>query len=385
MKLRPHQEKALEKLKNGSILCGGVGTGKSRVAVAYYEQMKSTRPVVVITTAKKRDSLDWVGEFANAAIGTSSKSTVAGVLTVDSWNNIHKYEGIKDAFFIFDEQRLVGSGGWVKSFLRIAKCNSWILLSATPGDNWLDYIPVFIANGFYKNRTEFKARHVVYKSYTKFPAVERYVEVGKLVRLRNSITVSMPYERHTRRHTIRVPVEYDDRMMKEAVKNRWNPYKDAPMRNSSELFSVMRKIVNSDPSRLEVLKKVLAKHPRVIVFYNFDYELEILRGLEGVEIAEWNGWKHQEIPDSERWVYLVQYTAGAEGWECITTNTTFFYSQTYSYKQFEQAYGRVDRLNTPFVNLFYYLPMSKAPIDLAIRRSIEGKKSFNESEMSESW
>lgn len=384
--LRPHQVEALKKLKNGSILCGGVGSGKSMVAAAYYAQMKSKRPVYVITTAKKRDSLDWNREFSRFAIGTTSDSTVAGVLTVDSWNNIHKYEDVKDAFFIFDEQRLVGSGGWVKSFLRIARSGSfWVVLSATPGDNWLDYIPVFIANGFYKNRTEFKARHVVYKSHTRFPAVDRYLEVGKLVRLRNSILVQMPFERHTRRHTHIISVDHDETLMKTVMKKRWNPYEERPIRTSAELYSVMRKVVSVHPSRLEALKEVLKKHPRVIVFYNFDYELNILRDFaEEIQIpfGELNGHRKTPIPETSRWLFLVQYMAGAEAWECIETNATFFWSQDYSYKRTEQSHGRIDRLNTPFTELHYYIPLSNSYIDKAIRRSIREKRDFNESEMS---
>lgn len=384
MDLRPHQEKALQKLKNGSILTGGVGTGKSRVAVSYYATTQIPKDVYVITTAKKRDTLDWEREFARIAVGKTANSTVGGVLCVDSWNNIGKYEEVKNAFFIFDEQRLVGSGGWVKAYLRIAKNNSWILLSATPGDTWLDYIPVFLAHGFYRNRTEFKARHVIYKTYRKFPIVDRYVDEGRLLKLRAQILVHMPYERHTKRHTVKISVDYDKDLMKRVMKDRWNPWEDKPLRNAAEMYGCMRKVTNSDPSRLEALRNVLKKHPRVIVFYNFNYELEILKSLEGVKIAEWNGHKHEELPKDDHWVYLVQYTSGAEGWECITTNAIFFYSQNYSYKLWEQARGRIDRLNTPFVDLFYYLPMSKAWIDLAIRQSILQKKSFNESEMSES-
>lgn len=379
--LRPHQREALKKLKNGSILVGGVGTGKSMVAAAHYVTTHAPANVYVITTAKKRDSYDWDREFARFAIGTTPDATAAGVLRVDSWNNIGKYDQVRDAFFIFDEQRLVGSGGWVKAFLRIAANNAWILLSATPGDSWLDYIPCFLAHGFYKNRTEFKSRHVIYKSYTKFPAVDRYVDVGRLVRLRNSIIVKMPYERHTTRHLVQIPVEHDREMMKLAVKSRWNPFTEQPIRQSAELYSVMRRIVSVHPSRMDALYNVLKKHPRVIVFYNFDYELEMLRGLEGVEIAEWNGHRHQPIPETERWVYLVQYTAGAEGWECTSTNAEFFWSQNYSYKIVEQAYGRIDRLNTTYANLFYYLPMSDSFIDKAILRAFREKKSFNESEM----
>lgn len=335
----------------------------------------------MITTAKKRDSLDWNREFARFGVGSTQDATVAGVLVVDSWNNIHKYEDVSGAFFIFDEQRLVGSGGWVKSFLRIARSNSWILLSATPGDSWMDYIPVFIANGFVKNRTAFKANHVIYKSYTKFPAVERFVNVGRLVRWRNQIVVKMPYERHTRRQTITIPVDHDVEKMRLVMKKRWNPYKNQPIKNSGEMFSLMRKVANTHPSRLEVLKEKIKKHPRLIVFYNFDYELEALRTLEGVQIAEWNGHKHEQIPETDSWIYLVQYTAGAEGWECITTNATFFYSQNSSYKVVEQAYGRIDRMNTPFGNLFYYILMSSAWIDGRLRAAFEEKRDFTMSEL----
>lgn len=382
--LKPHQVKALEKLQNGSILCGGVGSGKSFVAVNYYLRSQTPKNIYVITTAKKRDSLDWMREFANVAIGTSEDSTTAGVLTVDSWNNLGKYKHVTEAFFIFDEQRVVGSGGWVKNFLKISARNSWILLSATPGDSWLDYIPIFIANGFYKNRTQFKAEHVAYKPYMKFPVVDHYMNVGKLVRLRNQILVDMKDERHTVRNTIKVKVDFNHEQMKQAIKTRWNPFSDQPMRGAPEFYSVLRRVANSDPSRLRRLREIHQKHPKLIVFYNFDYELKLLReGLQDVRTAEWNGHKHEEIPDSESWIYLVQYTAGAEGWECIRTDAMIFYSQTYSYKVLEQAYGRIDRMNTPFTNLYYYVFASDSVIDRAIRRSIEAKKSFNERSLSD--
>lgn len=383
LQLRSHQQKALSQLKNGSILWGGVGSGKSMVAVAHYVQEYPNRDVYVITTAKKRDSLDWNREFARFAIGTTPDATVAGILTVDSWNMIGKYIHVKNAFFIFDEQRLVGSGGWVKNFLKIVKQNNWILLSATPGDSWMDYIPVFIAHGFYRNRTEFKAAHVVYRAFSKFPAIDHYVNVGKLIRLKNQIVVAMPFERHTKRHLIEIPVEYDRDEMKAVVNSRWNPFDSQPLRGAAEMYMVMRRVVNTHPSRLEALKEKLAKHPKMIVFYNFDYELDILRRVENVPMAEWNGHKHEEIPSSDRWIYLVQYTAGAEGWECIETNATFFWSQTYSYKIWEQAHGRMDRLNTTWTNLFYYLPMTQTLIDRSIRRAILEKRDFNASDLSE--
>lgn len=382
VKLYDHQQKAVDKLDNGKILRGGVGSGKSITAVAYYMKKEAPKDVYIITTAKKRDSLDWEGEFAKFGVGKSAESTVAGVLTVDSWNNIGRYHDVDGAFFIFDEQRLVGSGEWATKFLAIAKRNRWILLTATPGDNWLDYVPVFLANGFYRNRTEFKREHVVYNTFTKFPKVERFVQTNRLVKLRNSILVEMPYLRHTTRHPKETMVGFDKKAFDRVWKDRWHIFEDRPIRDVAEMFMTARKVVNSDATRTLAVRTLMVVHPRIIVFYNFDYELQALRNLSleiGVPVAEWNGHKHQQIPNTEQWLYLVQYAAGGEGWNCISTNAMCFYSLPYSYKLFEQAHGRIDRLNTPYSDLYYYSLMSMSLIDLAISRALAKKKSFNES------
>ena len=378
MELKPHQQKALLELDNGKILWGGVGSGKSSVAVAYYMAKEQSKDIYVITTAKKRDSQDWSKEFADHAVGWHADATVAGILTVDSWNNISKYVDVEEAFFIFDEQRLVGSGTWVKSFLKIAKNNHWILLSATPGDTWLDYIPVFVANGFYRNRTEFKREHVVYKAFSKFPKVERYLNTGRLNNLRNQILVHMPYDKLTVRHQVVRNVEYNETLLQSVIKNRWHIYQDRPIRDMAELFALMRKIVNTDPSRIREIRELLTMHPKIVIFYNFNYELERLRTLEDVTtVSEWNGHRHEEIPTTDSWVYLVQYVAGSEAWECTETDTIVFYSLTYSYKLWEQSHGRIDRLNTPFTDLYYYILRSKSVVDHAVWRSLKAKQNFN--------
>lgn len=380
LELRPHQEEAVRRLHNGSILWGGVGGGKSRTAVGYYMRKEAPKDVYVITTAKKRDSLDWNQEFARCGVGSVPEASVAGTLTVDSWNNIGKYTNVYGAFFIFDEQRLVGSGKWVKAFLQIAKRNHWIMLSATPGDTWMDYIPVFIANGFYKNRTQFKQEHVIYAAWSKFPKIERYVGTGRLVRLRNQILVEMPFIRHTTRKSTDVWVDYDADLLRKVQVDRWHVYEDRPVRNASEWAYLMRKVIYSDPSRLVSVRKIMESHPKLIIFYNFDYELESLRQLGAVvPLAEWNGHKHEAIPTGDRWVYLVQYTSGSEGWNCIETDTTVFYSLTYSYRLWHQAHGRIDRLNTPFETLNYYVIKSRSFVDRAVSSSLKAKRSFNES------
>lgn len=382
-----HQEKALEKMHNGSILCGGVGSGKSLTSLAYFyqkifpENVLSEKPVdlYIITTARKRDTLEWEHECAKFGFSCDREKSIGKTLvTIDSWNNIGKYISIKDAFFIFDEQRVVGYGAWVKSFLKITKANRWILLSATPGDTWVDYIPVFIANGFYKNKTEFVRRHVIYSRFTRYPQISRFVEEKHLNRLRSSILVTMDFQRETVAHHQRVIVEYDHARYDFVMKNRWNPYKDEPIAEAGELCQVLRRIVGSDPFRFQKVKEVMQEHPRAIIFYNYDFELEILRKLP-TTVAEWNGHRHDPLPEGDAWAYLVQYTAGCEGWNCITTDTVIFYSQSYSYKQMVQAAGRIDRLNTPYTDLYYYHLVSMSKIDLAIQRALRNKKNFNES------
>ena len=393
--LRDYQVDAVERMMNGCILCGGVGSGKSRTSIAYYfkenggevglktkGKMTNPKDLYIITTARKRDTKEWEGELAPFLLSTHPDATpYKNKVVIDSWNNIAKYKDVVNSFFIFDEQRVVGTGAWVKSFLKITKVNDWILLSATPGDTWQDYIPVFIANGFYKNRTEFNREHVIYSRFSKFPKVDRYINTGRLIRLRNRILVTMDFRRLTVSHHEDVYVKYDIPKYKEVTKTRWDPYKDEPITNAGGLCYIWRRIVNEDESRQVALMEIYEEHPKMIVFYNFDYELDILKEVFtnlGTEVAEWNGHKHQPIPGSERWVYLVQYTAGAEGWNCIRTNCIVFYSQNYSYKVMQQSAGRIDRMNTPFTDLYYYHLKSRSGIDLAISKALAEKKTFNE-------
>ena len=382
-----HQEAALKRLHNGCILCGGVGSGKSITGIAYYMQSefepawrqgKQPPGLYIITTARKRDTLEWEKECMRFGLGPDPKCSVGGVgVVTDSWNNIHKYTDREDCFFLFDEQRVVGYGAWTKNFLKITKKNRWILLSATPGDTWMDYIPVFIANGFYKNKTEFCRRHVIYNRFVKYPQPTRFVEEKHLNRLRAQILVGMEFERETVEHHEREVVGYDRLTYDTVMKTRWNIYKDQPIAESSELCQTLRRIVGSDPERKQRVEDIMKEHPRVIIFYNYDYELEILRGLDAT-VAEWNGHRHDPIPKGKRWAYLVQYTAGSEGWNCIATDTIIFYSESYSYKAMVQAAGRINRLNTPYRDLWYYHLVSMSKIDLAIARALRNKRNFNE-------
>lgn len=398
MKLYPHQKLAVEKLKTGSILVGGVGSGKSLTALAYYfikvchgefgdhgySKPKDPKDLYIITTARKRDTLEWEKECEPFCLSKDIDISVCGIkLVVDSWNNIAKYANVKNAFFIFDEQRVVGYGTWVKNFLKIAKSNEWILLSATPGDSWIDYVPVFIANGYFKNRTDFLRKHVVFKPFMNYPVIDRYVNIYILEKLRDRILVEMKFDRKTVRHVIEINPGWDKMVFKSVLKDRWNIYTDEPIKNSAEFMSVLRKIVNSDPDRVKKVSEIVKEHHGALIFYNFDYELELLRKMcedNKFVHTEWNGHKHEKLPNDMRktWCYLVQYTAGAEGWNCTQTDTLIFYSLNHSYKITEQAMGRIDRMNTPFVDLYFYKLVSKSWIDSTITKCLEQKKDFNE-------
>lgn len=394
MELREHQRIALDKIQNGSVLAGGVGVGKTYTALAYYvqkvcqgqldrsEPMGSPKDLIVITTAKKRNELDWEKDALHLGLFRDPENSYGNrEFIVDSWNNLKKYTDREDCFFVFDEQRLVGAGAWVKTFLKIAKKNQWILLSATPADTWMDYVPLFLAHGFYRNRTDFIEQHVIWTFHGKYRKIRGFFGVRHLERFRDQLLVEMPYERHTTRHLVAEPVVFDVDAFNLVWKRRWNVYEGRPLVDVAEMHRVGRKVVNLDPSRLRRIEKLGRKHPRMIVFYNFDYELDELRTLMtsmDIPVAEWNGHRHEEIPETERWLYLVQYQAGAEAWNCTTTNTTVYYSLTYSHKLFEQSQGRTDRLDTPYNDLWYYILISESRIDQLIWRALVAKKNFHE-------
>ena len=370
-KLFPHQEQALNKMRVGSILNGGVGSGKTLTSLSFYKQRFPHLDLYVITTAKNRDTGDWHEEAA--MVGVTIKE-------VDSWNNISNYLGVKDSFFIFDEQRAVNYGVWGKSLIKIAKSNKWIMLSATPGDTWMDYLTVFIANGYYKNKTDFVQQHVEYDPWVKYPKVKKYHNEGKLIRHRRQILVPMEYEKKTERHRQLIFSEYDKDKYDRVMKERWNVFEDKPIENASELLQVIRRVASTDPDRIFNAKVLMDAHDRMIIFYNYNYERDILIQIAediGKEYHEWNGHSHDEIPDKEQWLYFVQYTAGAEGWNCVTTNVMMFYSPNYSFRYMEQSEGRIDRINTPYENLEYYFLTSEAPIDKDVLRTVNRKKNFN--------
>lgn len=389
--LSDDQYDAVERMRNGCILCGDVGTGKSRTALYYYFKgcggsfrdgkfvpMTKPKDLYIITTARKRDTHEWDSELSLLLLKREDQN--GPKIVVDSWNNIAKYKEVKDSFFIFDEQRLVGSGAWVRSFHRIARFNNWILLSATPGDKWMDYVAVFVANGFFRNKTEFVQNHVIQKAWVNHFEVDHYVNEGRLIRLRERILVDLEDKREAVEHHMDVYVQYDPFVYKSIFKERMNIWTNEPIANASEMCYDLQKVVNSDPSRIEAVLEIFEKCTRAIIFYNYDFELEILKNSfwgPDVWVSEWNGHVHQPVPDTERWVYLVQYTAGCEGWNCITTNTIIFYSQNYSYKKLKQACGRINRLTTPYKDLYYYHLKSRAGIDVAISRALSEKKDFN--------
>ena len=410
IKLNKYQLEAIEKLRNGSVLCGGVGSGKSRTALGYYlfkvcegdirindyeqlpwdqkdthkkyVEMKKPRDLYIITTAKKRDSLEWNKECASFVFGEDRESSHSNIqVTIDSWNNIKKYNNVYGCFFIFDEQRVVGTGAWVKTFLNITRKNKWILLSATPGDQWKDYIPLFVANGFFKNKTEFNRNHCVFSRFSKYPKIERYIGTKILERYRDQILVCLKDDRNTVRHFEYVEMDYDKDLYRLIFRDRWDPYDNCPIEETGKLLYLIRKSVNSDPTRMQKLLEIYEKRGRVIVFYNYNYELEKIRDTlsdEGIMFSEWNGQKHEEVPVGRKWIYLVQYSAGCEGWNCVSTNTMVFYSQNYSYRIMEQACGRIDRMNTLYNDLYYYVFRSRSSIDMAIYSALKRKKNFNE-------
>lgn len=373
-KLRPAQRDAVDRMHDGCVLLGRTGSGKTMTALGYWLKVHAQQDLYVVTTPAKRDAMEWEGDSAKLGQYLPPERVV-------SWNKIKDFEYLESAFVVFDEQRVSGSGKWVKSFLKIAKRNDWILLSATPGDVWIDWLPLFIANGFYRTRTQFTDRHVIWDPHTRYPRIKRYIEEDRLERCQEAICVYLASPNPISRMVHDELVSYDSRKYAEVTRKRWNPFEVRPMMDAGELCRVQRRIVLENVCREEALERLLKGHPRALVFYSYNYELEAIKAVcerLGRSYGQRNGHRHDPVPVSkEPWVYIVQYQS-ADAWNCISTNIAILYSLPYSWRQQEQAMGRIDRMNTPFDELHYYRLMTDSTIDNAILACLDRKETFNE-------
>lgn len=367
-----YQLEAIDKLQSGMILWGNVGSGKSRTSLYFYCKNYSNKKLLIITTAQKRNNGEWLEECK-----------VFGLKPIiDSWNNIRKYEKYENCFIIFDEDHLTGYGAWSKTFIKMAKCNDWLVLTGTPGDNYSEFMTVFIAKGWYKNKRDFEENHVIYSRYSKYPKVDRYINQGLLEKHRRDILVKMFVEKRPRVHKEIVITQYDISKYKKAYKEKRDE-NNKPFKNATAFCLYLRKICNEDESKIVKVRELLLKHNKVIIFYNYIYEKEILlkllKTMKTFNVGEYNGQHHDDIPIGERWAYLCQYTAASEGWNCLLCDTMIFFSMSYSYKAMEQAAGRINRVNTPYKDLYYYYLRTTSGIDLSINRALSTKRNFNES------
>ena len=200
------------------------------------------------------------------------------------------------------------------------------------------------------------------------------------MKFKKEILVNMDDDKATKQWHIDLTCSYDPVLYNAYADSRWNFEEDMPIMNASKLVYMLRKVCNSDPSRLEKLYEICQSHPKLIIFYQFDYERDLITcmlSFKGIPYAEYNGHIHQPIPTGDRWAYVV-HLSSSEGWNCIETDTVVFYSLSYSYRAYVQACGRTDRRTTPFQDLYYYRLKSASKIDKAIMDAHRRKKKFNE-------
>ena len=376
IKLLKYQEEAIQKLHSGSVLYGATGSGKSLTGLAYYMRCWSHLDLYIITTSKKRNAGEWEEEIAKLGCPPPK--------AIDSWNRLKNYRMVSDAFFLFDEHKVGGHGKWAQSMITIAKKNKWILLTATPGDVWDDYASIFIANEFVKNKTTWNEDFCIFDRISKYPKIIGYQREDVLKNMRDAVLVPMEYqsEKVPIPYVIPYKVDHEEEAYVLARRKSLRHPEMRAFRNTSAMFAYMRMNLPDKESKIQALADVLKKEPKAIIFYNFTpekYEIENAARQVNIPFFQYNGQIKDNVPDGDTWVYAVQYTAGAEAWNCITCRTVIFYSMNYSYKVMTQAKGRIDRCNSPFDELHYYYFISPDfEIDQEILNALTRKEKFNE-------
>lgn len=145
-------------------------------------------------------------------------------------------------------------------------------------------------------------------------------------------------------------------------------------------LTASRQLCNSKDKQQAFIDLINSINDRVVVFYNFDSELDTLKTLvKDRPIAEVNGHTNTEqiYHDNDNCVLFVQYQAGARGLNLQDGNKIIYYSLTLSSDLFEQSKKRIHRIGTKYP-CFYWILQTKDSVEESIYKSLNRQEDYNE-------
>ena len=364
--------------KRDWIYAWDVGTGKTIIALKHYEQFYNDKKVLIVAPKSKLIEGGWDRTIENI-IPTIEYETC-------SYSMLHKkYTQYKDYFVIFDEihnlknsTSLRGKAGY--ELTKIA--SGFIGLSATPmGNGWIDVINYFKMFGLTKNKTQFIRQNAIIETSYGYTKIIGWKNETKLKNMWKSISKEL-----RRNESMDLPplvfknIHFEASNIYKTIKKD-RIYDNILYDNQMKLRHGLRLYTNLK-DKIEYIKDFIeSNNDNIIIFYNYDKELELLKSNISKKIYVING-SIKDIPKKEEWnnirnsIIICNFGSGAEAIELTFANIIIYFSPAESYIQWEQSIGRAYRMGQDQKVIAYKLITNKT-IEEDIYRSLDKKQDFN--------
>lgn len=395
MTLRPYpfQEDAINQLLEGKhIIKADCGLGKTCIFFNWLERNHATH-VIIATTASKCHSKDFQ---TTELIKFTSPEFRAHLVSLEvvSWHMLKKWtdkkspQQLANYYFVADELQRCRQGVsslMGRAFLFITKhCKAWTGYTGTPGDNWLQFHPYFIATGKIKNKTEFMRDYTISQQYP-FPMVLGFRHEDTLKGWWRDIS----YEPDTSEVMSQLPAETHQIMRFPTPKGYKKVLKSSTtldgefLDSNMALYHHLRQMC-ATKQKLDALEDLLSSlSSPLVIFFNYTCEREQILGLAAhMKRKVWriDGECH-EIPTEETIgqndIVLCHYLSGSEALNLQFCHYMVFYSPNYSYSISVQAKGRVKRVGQQNP-MFFYSFLCSDSIEEEVMDCIKQKKDFAE-------
>lgn len=376
--LYSYQEEYFKHVKPNYIYDMDTGTGKTIMGLHHHQTYFKDKPLLIVAPASKINEGGWqrtIDEhYPNIEYDTCTYNMLG-----------KKWSQYKDWFVIFDEcHRLKNSCGvWGKAGYNLTKISAgFILLSATAIPNgWEDSINYFKMFGLAKNKTQFIRNEAITTMDYGYMEILGWKNENKLKNMWKSISRHLSKDEATDLPPLVFENVYFKASATYKTIKKDRIYNDVLYDNQMKLRHGLRLNTNLK-NKIEYIKDFVdSTNDNIIIFYNYDEELKLLKENIDKKTYLCNG-SIKDYPKKSEWdsikntVTLANYKSGSEAVEFTYANIIVYFSPTESYTEYYQSYGRCYR-NGQTKKVTAYKFITDNTIEADIYKALDSKQDFN--------
>lgn len=408
MKLFDYQEKALALTsdKDNSAFYYDMGLGKTFIGS---ERLRLYGERVNIVVCQKSKIKDWCEHFKEhytdyAVFDLTNKKDMQafmiypiykciGIINYELAYRREELRKLKDFTMMLDESSMIKNETAKRTkFILSLKPSHTILLSGTPTDGKYEFLysqlrllgwkitktayynryiktelrsyggPMFRVVTGYKNVSELKAKLKEYGAV--FAKAEEVIKLPEKTFIKEYSTVSSDYKKFMKDRIIKI----DDKELTG----------DSTL--SKRLYARMLCSAYSKDKISRLIDLVNSTSDRVIIFYNFNTELEALRKVlfdRPISIVNGQVKDLKAYENNDNSVTLIQYQAGAMGLNLQKANRIIYFSLPERSELFEQSKARICRIGQE-KQCYYHIMMCHKSVEEKIYECLLMRKDYTD-------